>query len=75
MGLVALLHVKIFPDQILNCVPCTGRQILNHWTTREVLGTPLDNEEFSFTRTLCSLAVYSVSRQDLGTQYLLTTFG
>ena len=28
----------IFLDQRLNPVPCIGRQILNHWTTREVLG-------------------------------------
>ena len=29
----------IFPDQGSNpdCVACTGRQILNHWDTREVL--------------------------------------
>ena len=26
----------IFPDQGLNTCPCIGRQILNHWTTREV---------------------------------------
>ena len=26
----------IFPDQGLNPVPCIGRQILNHWSTREV---------------------------------------
>ena len=32
----------IFPDQILNCVPCTGKQILNHWTTREVPLSLLD---------------------------------
>ena len=26
----------IFPDLELNPCPCTGRRILNHWTTREV---------------------------------------
>ena len=24
------------PDRGLNCVPCIGRRVLNHWTTREV---------------------------------------
>ena len=31
----------IFPDQGLNRVPCTGREILIHCTTREVLTTVL----------------------------------
>ena len=30
----------IFLDQGSNCVPCIGRQILNLWTTREVLHSP-----------------------------------
>ena len=33
-GLVASWHVD---SQLPDHVPCTGRQILNHWTTREVL--------------------------------------
>ena len=38
-GLVASPYVgSYFPDQGLNPVPCIGRQILTHWTTREVPG-------------------------------------
>ena len=29
----------IFPHQGSTCIPCTGRRILNHWPTREVLRT------------------------------------
>ena len=43
VGLVVVAHglrcsavSGIFLDQGLNCVPCIGRQILNHCTTREV---------------------------------------
>ena len=36
MGLVALQHVRSSWIRDQTCVPCTGRQILNHWTTREV---------------------------------------
>ena len=35
-GLVAPPPVGSFPDLGWNLVPCFGRQILNHWTTREV---------------------------------------
>ena len=36
-GLAALWHVgSWFPSQGLTHVPCIARQILNHWTTREV---------------------------------------
>ena len=38
MGLVAPRHVKSFWTRDQTHVPCTGRQILNHWTTRKVLG-------------------------------------
>ena len=37
MGLVAPQHVVSSQTRYQACVPCTGRQILNHWTTREVL--------------------------------------
>ena len=36
MGLVALWHVKNSWARDRTCVPCIGRWILNHWTTREV---------------------------------------
>ena len=36
-GLVALWHVESSRTRDQSCVPCTGRQILNHWTTREIL--------------------------------------
>ena len=35
-GLVALQHVESFWTRDRTCVPCIGRQILNHWTTRGV---------------------------------------
>ena len=38
-GFVTTQHVgSLFPNQRLNkcCVLCTGRQVLNHWTTREI---------------------------------------
>ena len=36
MGLVALQPVESSPTNDRTCVPCSGRWILNHWTTREV---------------------------------------
>ena len=36
-GLVALWHVESSWPRDRTCVPCIGRQILSHWTTREVL--------------------------------------
>ena len=36
MGLVALQHVKSSQTRVQTQVLCTGRQILNHWTTREI---------------------------------------
>ena len=36
MGLVALWHVESSWTRDQTCVPCIGRQIFNHWTTREV---------------------------------------
>ena len=36
MGLVALRHVGSSPTRYRTHVPCIGRQILNHWTTRGV---------------------------------------
>ena len=35
-GLVAQWHRESFQTRDLTSVPCTCRQILNHWTTREV---------------------------------------
>ena len=37
MGLVALGHVGSSWIRDHTYIPCIGRQILNHWTTREVL--------------------------------------
>ena len=40
MGLDTLQHVDFSsPTMDRTCIPCIGRQILNHWTTREVPGT------------------------------------
>ena len=36
MGLVAPQHVEASQTRDQTHVPCTGRQILIHWTTREV---------------------------------------
>ena len=38
MRLVALRHVGSSWSRDRTCVPCIGRQILNHWITREALG-------------------------------------
>ena len=40
MGLVAALHMGSLPTRDRTHVPCTGRQILNHWT-REAPRPPL----------------------------------
>ena len=37
MGLVALQNVESSWSRDQTCVPCSGRQILNHQTTMEVL--------------------------------------
>ena len=34
-GFAALRHVGSSQTMDRTCVPCIGRQILNHWTTRE----------------------------------------
>ena len=34
-GFVALWHMRSSQTMDRTCVPCIGRQILNHWTTRE----------------------------------------
>ena len=36
-GLAALRHVGSSWTRVQTCVPCIGRQILNHWSTWEVL--------------------------------------
>ena len=35
-GLIASWHMPSSQTKDQTCVPCTGRQILNHWITREV---------------------------------------
>ena len=37
MGLIAVRHVESSQTRDRICVPCIGRLLLNHWTTREVL--------------------------------------
>ena len=37
MGLIAPQHVGSSWTKDRTCVPCIGRRILNHWTTREAL--------------------------------------
>ena len=37
VGLVALRHVESSQNRDRPHVPCIGRQILNHWTTRDIL--------------------------------------
>ena len=36
VGLAALWHVECSRTRAQTCVPCTGRQILNQWTTSKV---------------------------------------
>ena len=38
LGLVASWHMEPSQTKDQTNVPCNGRQILNHWTTRKVLG-------------------------------------
>ena len=35
MGLAALQHVGPYQTKDQTCIPCIGRHILNHWTTRD----------------------------------------
>ena len=37
-GLIAAWHVEPSRTKDRTCVPCCARQIINHWTTREVPG-------------------------------------
>ena len=36
MDLVALQHVESPPTRDQTCVSCIGRQVVNHWTTKEI---------------------------------------
>ena len=49
-GLVALQHVGSSWTRARTCVPCTGRRILNHCTTREVPPKITFNSKFSLTQ-------------------------
>ena len=50
-GLTALQHVGSSQIKGQTHVPCMGRQILNHWTTREVLNIfKLMSQKFLFPR-------------------------
>ena len=55
-GLSCSKACKIFPDRDQTCVPCIGRQILNHWTTREVL------DHLLLTTALCCLDCQAKTR-------------
>ena len=56
-GLVAPQHVGSSQTRDQTCVPCTGRQILNHWTTREVQPLSFYQHEFSKTNIHTSVGV------------------
>ena len=44
VGFVAAWRMESSRSRDQTHVPCTGRQILNHWTTREVPGSHLRDE-------------------------------
>ena len=48
-----------FPNQGSNLCPCTGRQILSHWTTREACSSALLNDSFSGYRILDLVSFFS----------------
>ena len=55
MGLVAPWHVRSSRTRAQTCVPCIGRQILNHCTTREVpVGMYLLSFYYLFSNCFCS---------------------
>ena len=51
----------IFLDQGLNRVPCIGRQILNPWTTREVLHSPSWVSHSGGSQSPCCVATQAAS--------------
>ena len=61
-GLAPLRHVESPRTRDRTCVPCIGRQILNHWTTREVqlpvfYYTHFNNEKIEpHSTNLCMIA-------------------
>ena len=55
-GLVALQHVESSQTRDQTQVPCTGRQVLNHWATRDVLCVFLISELFLFVCSFIYLA-------------------
>ena len=54
MVLVALQHVGYSWTRDRTQVPCIGRQILNHWTTRQVQDFGLDPEMLGPWKWTCS---------------------
>ena len=42
-----------FPYQDGTCVPCSGRRILNHWTTREVSSWISDLQNYEAVSVCC----------------------
>ena len=61
MGLVAQWHVESSQTKDPACVPCIGRWVLNHWTTRKVqnvyfqLYSPLEFQTNIFS-SLCYIS-------------------
>ena len=60
-GLVVLHHVESSWTRNRTHVPCTGRQILNHWTTREIpCVNPSVNKCFHFSLFLLYIFHFSL---------------
>ena len=58
MGLVALLHVESSWTRDWTGVPCFGRLILHHWTTRTVLTDSLIFSSSWLKFSLCSSVLF-----------------
>ena len=56
-GLVAMWHVESSQTRGGTCVPCFGRQILNHWITREVLHKLKLPSRRDFWFLFCALSI------------------
>ena len=54
-GLVAPWHLESSRTRVQSCVPCIGRQILNHRTTSEILSVLLCAPPFVFSRGVPAL--------------------
>ena len=54
IGVAPLWHVESFQTRDQTCVPCTGREILNPWTTREVLHEVSLSEKNIIYKIVCN---------------------